>query len=340
MIKPYEFWHPRIFEAPYYIYLAIQCLLNRVSIKNLAKANYALNHGEIGIGSKYETQMAFDQSYFLPTLLIHSTWQDHEKREHILQFIKEHGYPVILKSDVGCVGKGIRKITSSDDLEEVIPLLLGDYLLQKFTPYQYECGVFYTRLKGKSSISGINRKHFPSVTGNGQDTILSLAKNHYRYTHHWHSFLQYLDGDYIPAEGEEVVLSFIGSHTLGCKFTDDLHLLTPELEQAFFSIFESQPGYNFGRVDVKAESEAAFKAGRFVVIEINGIASLPTQMFDPKYSVWDAYRIFLAHGKWLVKIAKENKQQAMSLLSYKEIINKAKNNQSLLNEVHGRLKGD
>ena len=70
MAKHFEFWHPRVFESPYYLYLVVGAWLRGLSIKSLAKANYALDHGEIGIGSKFKTQMAFNQARFLPTELL------------------------------------------------------------------------------------------------------------------------------------------------------------------------------------------------------------------------------------------------------------------------------
>ena len=342
MFKHHEFWHPRIFEIPYYLYLGWQCLLNGVGIKSLAKANYCLDHGEIGLGSKYVTQLVFDQSLFLPTVLVKGEDSDEAKRAQIQLFAASHGYPFILKSDVGCVGKGIRKVRVEQELDEVIPLLLGDYILQKFTPYQYECGIFFTRQKGighdGGSITGINRKHFPAVLGNGVDDIGVLARKHERFNHHWQSFLQYLDVSRVPSVGEEVCLSFIGSHTLGCKFTDDSDLLTPALESTILDFFATQPGYNFGRVDVKAKDEASLQRGEFVIIEVNGVASLPTHMFDPKYSIRESYRIFLSHAKSLVAIAKQNKAQNMNLLSYKAIIERVKHNQAMLNQAHKQLK--
>ena len=338
LIKPYEFWHPRIFEAPFYIYLAFQCLINRIGPKALAKANYNLDHGEIGIGSKYSSQLAFNQDFFLPTTLVKAYLNDVEKKAFILNFIEEHGYPAILKSDVGCVGKGIVKIDSEVDLDEKIHLLIGDFILQKFTAFDYECGVFYVRQHGVPKISGINKKHFPTVIGNGLDSIMTLAKNHHRFTHHWYSFLQKIDVDRVPSEGEKVRLSFIGSHTLGCKFTDDSYLHTPELEQAIFKVFENQPGFNFGRVDVKSPSEEALKRGEFVVIEVNGVASLPTHMFDPKFSIFQAYKIFFEHAKYLAQIGREHKDKPMELLSLREVLAKAKHNQSMLNQVHRQLK--
>jgi hypothetical protein len=338
-LKKYEFWHPRVFELPFYLYLGWQCLLNLVGIKTLAKANYALDHGEIGLGSKLESQLAFDQTFFLPSDLVKNDLSDADKKEFILGFVAEHGYPVLLKSNMGCVGKGIVKLNDETDVDRNAPLLLGDFIVQKFTPFAYECGVFYVRLNNQAKITGINKKHFPAVIGNGRDDLRTLAEKHPRYTAHWDSFLQDLDTTQVLARDEEKRLSFIGSHTLGCKFTDDSHLLTPELEAAIFKLFESQPGFNFGRVDVKCADEQAFQRGEFVVIEVNGVASLPTHMFDPKFSVWQAYKIFFEHARLLVKIAREQRHQPMNLLSYSQVIQKVKANAQNLDLVHQRLMG-
>jgi hypothetical protein len=338
-MKKYEFWNPRLFELPYYLYLGWRCLVSGVSIRDLAKANYALDHGEIGLGSKLESQLAFDQQFFLPSELLLDKDSVERKKCFIFDFIEINGYPVVLKSNVGSVGKGIVKLSSMADVEKHTPRLLGDYILQKFTALPYECGVFYVRLNGVPRITGINRKHFPTVIGNGRDDLLTLAQDHHRYTHHWNSFLQDIDTAAVLAAGQERRLSFIGSHTLGCKFTDDSHLLTKELEQAIFKVFESQPGFNFGRVDVKCADESAFQNGKFVVIEVNGVASLPTHMFDPKFSVWKAYKIFFEHGKYLVQIARQQRDKPMQLLSYREVIRQVKANQQMLNQVHARLMG-
>lgn len=311
-----------------------------MSPSTLVKANYALDHGEIGIGSKLESQMAFDQTFFLPSELIDANATVDQKKHQMQAFAERHGFPLIIKSDVGCVGKGVARLSTQADIDAKAPLLLGHFILQKFTPFPFECGVFYTRLNGEPRITGINKKHFPTVIGNGKHTIETLAKSHPRFTHHWNAFLQEHDLNEVLPDGEEKRLSFIGSHTLGCKFTDDGYLHTPELEAAIFNLFESQPGFNFGRVDIKAASEEAVKRGEFVVIEVNGVASLPTHMFDPKFKLLQAYKIFLAHGKLLAKIARENRHQDAKILSYRDVIKRIGDNQKMLNKVHQRLMGE
>lgn len=331
-MKPYEFWHPRIFEAPYYLYLLLGCLRYRLPVKYLAKANYALDHGELGLGSKFATQMAFDQAYFLPTILLEKS--DPADQDAATRFAQRHGWPLILKPDMGAVGKGIQKLHNQAELDHAINNMRSPSLLQQFYDANVEYGVFYVRQLNQGRITGINRKHFPSITGNGRDSIQVLAQQHYRYTHHWDLFLQYIDTQRIPAAGEHVLLSFVGSHTMGCKFTNDTHLVTPQVTRALNNICASQPGFNFGRFDVKAVNEEAFQAGEFKVIEVNGIASLPTQMFDPDLSLRQAYRIFFNHGKSLLQVADEHRDQPMLLLGYRELWRRATTNHSLLNQIH------
>ena len=336
--KHHEFWHPRLFEFPFYVYLGFLCLIHRVAVPNLAKANSVLNHGEIGIGSKFHTQQQFDQHLFLPTAVLAANLDVNERVTAIQSFAAAHDYPVILKPDIGLVGKGIIKVTSEQSIHDHANKIDGEYLIQKFTPFQFECGIFYVRQSGQSKITGINQKHFPTVVGNGKDNLQQLAENHYRYTHHWATFLQYFDLEQVPAEGEEVCLSFIGSHTMGCKFTDDTHWLTPALEMAIFKVFETQPKFNFGRLDIKAGSREAMLRGEFVIIEINGVSSLPTHMFDPKYSLFEAYKIFFKHGRYLVNIAKEHRHEVMDLLPLRDIMQRVKNNQNKLDKMHMNLK--
>ena len=337
-LRHHEFWHPRIFELPFYFYLGLYCLIQRVSIPTLAKANAALDHGEIGIGSKFHTQQQFDQQLFLPTCVLAADLPVNEKISAIQSFAARHNYPLILKPDIGLVGKGLIKIMDEQAVNDSAHKIKGNYLLQKFTSYQFECGIFYTRKSGQPKITGINQKHFPTVLGNGKDSLQQLAQQHYRYTHHWSTFLQYFDLTQVPARGEEICLSFIGSHTMGCKFTDDTHWLTPELEANIFGVFENQPNFNFGRLDVKAASKEAMLRGEFVVIEVNGVSSLPTHMFDPDYSLIEAYKIFFKHGKDLVDIAKEHRHVKMNLLPLGEILKRVKNNQKKLNQLHMDLK--
>ncbi len=333
-MKHFEFWNPRLFESPYYAYLAWLCLKNGLGLRTLAKANYALDHGEIGIGSKLATQLAFDQSRFLPSELVPGNNSPESKVSQLSAFAERYCFPIIVKPDMGCVGKGVTKINSTEHIHAVVSSLSTDYIVQQFTPNNVEFGVFFVRHSGRGRITGINGKEFPAVVGDSKRSLQELAEAHPRFTEHWDLFLQYLDTSYVPAKGEPVQLSFIGSHTMGCKFTDDSHLLTQALEAEIIRIADSQPGFNFGRLDVKSPSVDSFQQGDFVVIEVNGVASLPTHMFDPQHSLRQGYDIFLEHARHLVTAAVEQRHQAMPLLPGPEILRKVRASQQALNQAH------
>lgn len=306
-------------------------------LRYLAKANYALDHGELGLGSKYTTQQAFPQAWFPATTLLDPGAPRAQTHATARQFAAQHGFPLVLKPDIGAVGKGVQRIDDDAALERAIELINTPCLLQAFCPLPAEYGVFFIRSHGRPRITGINAKHFPSVVGNGRDDIATLAAAHPRFTAHWRLFLKYMDLARVPAEGETVRLSFIGSHTMGCKFTDDTRLLSDALERAVFRFAEAQPGFNFGRLDVKAASETALRDGEFVVMEVNGIASLPTHMFDPANSLRRAYQIFFEHGSYLVSIADEHRQRPMALRSYRDLWRLARQNHARLNQLHEQV---
>lgn len=334
--KHHEFWPSRVFELPFYVYLGWQCLRYGISPKNLAKANYALDHGEIGLGSKFDTQRKFDAEQFPVTSYLAANLTKEQRLEQVKGFATEQGYPIILKPDIGITGKGLVKLDSDERLATQLDKLEGGYLLQSFCQMPLEFGVFYCRIDGHSQITGINQKHFPCVTGDGRKTVLQLAHAHPRYTEHWHAFLQYVDTSRVPQADEEVLLSFIGSHTLGCLFTDDSYLLTDELHTAVCEFVGPVSGYNFGRLDLRTDNVAGLQKGEFTVIEVNGISSLPTHMFDPKYTLLQAYNIFFEHARYLVCAAKDNAHQPMALMSLLDVARKVRVSQRRLNRLHSR----
>lgn len=335
VIKHFEFWSPRIFETPYYIWLLLLCVRHRLRPAHLAKANFALDHGEIGLGSKYKTQMAFPQCHFPATELLGT---EADGRTQIIEaFAAKHGWPLIMKPDNGAVGKGVVRLDSIESAANLIAELEGRHLIQAYCDLQEEFGVFYVRINGVHKITGINQKHFPTVIGDGTRCLAELAKAHPRYTSHWALFLKYLDLNHVPPAGESVRLSFVGSHTMGCKFTDDSELVTQALLDAIVEVCEPQAGFNFGRLDVRAASRESLQAGEFVVIEVNGAASLPTHMFDPQNSLLKGYKIFLKHGTWLARIAAEHRSEPMELMSLREVWERVVFNQRQLNQVHQQV---
>ena len=65
-------------------------------------------------------------------------------------------------------------------------------------------------------------------------------------------------------------------------------------------------GFHFGRFDVRAESEEALRAGRFRVLELNGVASEATHIYDPKTPLLAAYRVLFEQWRLCFAIGRAN----------------------------------
>lgn len=336
-MKHHEFWHPRLFEIPYYLHLAAGCLLRALPPLSLLRANYGIDHGGFAFASKFAIQERIGPSFFPPTALLPATFSLEEKSAAALNFAAMHGYPVIFKPDAGFTGKGVRRVRNAAELERTLPLLRIDYLLQSFLDLSSEYGVFYARVRGKEMILGVNGKLYPEVTGDGKKNIGELAECHERFTPHWRAFLADCDLSRIPAKGEKVALSYIGSHTMGCLFADESRLITPRLEEKIFSFFKDFPGFNFGRLDVKCRDEEALMHGDVSLIEVNGVDSLPTWIFDPSWTLGQSYRALLGTGTWLLASANEHRREPMARLPLAEILRATRKIVRDVNEQHETL---
>jgi len=96
-------------------------------------------------------------------------------------------------------------------------------------------------------------------------------------------------------------------------------------------------GFSYGRMDVLAKDDEALKRGEFLAVEMNGITAQPTFLFDPKYSVWQAWEIWFTHVSDLVAIAKEHRDVEQKTLPLKEIIRLEKEIDQTVRKQHEAL---
>jgi hypothetical protein len=125
--------------------------------------------------------------------------------------------------------------------------------------------------------------------------------------------------DDVPAAGERVVLAELGTHCRGALFLDGGNLVTPELVVAIERVSRTFNGFYFGRYDVRADSEAAFKRGEFRVIELNGVTSEATSIYDPAHSVWFGWRVLCVQWRLAFAIGEANRARGTRPLGVREI---------------------
>lgn len=334
-MKRWEYWNIHLILAPVYLRMLGWCLRHRVTPLGLLKANYALDHGGATFASKYDIQMCFPQRHFPPTIFLKGSDSVETRTAQIDDFAARHGYPVILKPDLGRIGYGVTLLHTHTDAENFARAVDADYLVQSYVPGPLEFGVFYVR-KGKApQLMAINSKEFPSVRGDGRRTVGSLLEDHARLSAFAGLFNRQQFGR-VPAAGEEVPLSVVGSHTLGCVFRDVTDLRTPAMLEATHAAVGIE-GFNYGRLDVRTSSIEAFQRGDFTVIEVNGVESLATNAFDPSYSYGEGLRCFIEQYRLLVEIAAEHRQAEMEQISLREFVRRVSQAEDSINRLGSLL---
>jgi hypothetical protein len=306
-LKNWEYWPSYMFyipNLPYAFYLAIRA-------KNLvffSTTNPAIKHSGNGSESKYSTLQLIPEIYKPLSIFI----KKNENLNTVLKLINEKSinFPLIIKPDIGFRGLLVKKINTKNELLEYLSHNnYIDLIIQEFIDYKNECGIFYHRIPGqlKGEISSITLKKFLSVTGDGVSSLKELIFADDRAINYVDILIELHQKEFpiIIPKGKIKILSNIGNHSKGTQFINGNHLITPELETAIDTIFQKIPNWYYGRLDIKYNSfEALKQLKEFKIIEINGIISEPTHIYDPFKSTYlQALKEIRKHWKLIYKIA-------------------------------------
>ena len=307
----WEHWPTFMFYLPSFPYYIVSAIKAKHPVFFLA-INPAIRYSGNGTESKFKTIQLIPQQYKPSSILI----KKEEPFIDVLLKIQEKNihFPLIAKPDIGFRGYLVKKIDSKGDLEMYLKKNDLDIIIQEFIDYKNECGILYHKIPGeiKGKITSITLKKFLTVIGNGDATLSELILNDKR------AFLYYdllknihrekiLD---IPKKGEQVKLTVIGNHSKGTQFINGNHLITEELEQMLDILHQQITGWNYGRLDIKYNTFEELKEGKcFKILEINGIISEPTHIYDPtNASYFDAIRSIKNHWSIMNIIALKNHQ--------------------------------
>ena len=225
-------------------------------------------------------------------------------------------YPVVVKPDIGCNGTGVRLVQDQAALARylaVFPRNAG-VLLQEFIPEDGEAGLFYIREpgQGRGRISSITLKFPPTVTGDGRSTLRDLVMADPRAGRVAQLYLPRLRDrlQEVPRQGEQVRLVFVGNHCKGSIFRNGIALATEALTDRVERLAHALPNFHFGRIDVRFGSVQALARGEgFRVIEINGVGSEATHVWDPATSLTEAWLAQFHHYGAAFRIAAANRAQ-------------------------------
>src|SRR5436189_443984 len=306
----WEYWPFHVVYGPLYFYWIWLCLRAR-SFFFFNTSNPSIDNGGFLMESKKQIYDLLPWQYYPKTILVESGTSFSE----IIAEIKknEFQYPVVGKHDIGMKGLSVKKLNSEKELLEYASQSKVNFLVQEFIPYENEVGIFYYRFPNeeKGHISGIVKKEFLTVTGDGISTVEQLLSKSKR------AILQLPTlrvkekekMNIVLKEGEVLIIVPYGNHVRGAKFLDDSSLADEELTNTIDSICKKVKGFYFGRLDIRYNDWEELKQGKnFSIIELNGSGSEPTHIYDPRHSVFWAWKEIAKHWKILYQISKLNHQ--------------------------------
>ncbi|MBY0112773.1 MAG: hypothetical protein K2Y21_08130 [Phycisphaerales bacterium] len=328
----WEFWPAWLVYAlliPRFVRLA----LRHRSATVFAAANPGMPLGGFVGESKLDILRALPQEWIIPTDVIEPGTAS-ERAAALDRVLRSRGWnlPVVCKPDVGERGTDVRLIRTTSEAAAYLLRVPGRVLVQPYHPGPFEAGVFYVRVPGEpcGRIFSITDKRQPRVTGDGRSSLGTLVWNDRRLRLQSGALLEQLgpDADRVPAEGERVLLSIAGNHCRGTMFLDGGALRTDALERRFDEIAKAYNGFYFGRFDVRYSDEQAFARGEgFQIVELNGVLSESTNIYDPSWSLWRGLRTLAEQWSLAFEIGAANARTGARVPTMRQLLDAARRHQ-------------
>lgn len=244
------------------------------------------------------------------------------------------GFPVVLKPDAGYRGIDVHLARDERSVHAYFERVRVRAIVQRFAPGPEEFGVMWIRhaatvhtpSEGEAAgeVYAVTDKVFSTVTGDGRRTLGALLLAHPRHRCQVRVFHARF-GDRlreVPPAGQAVRLAQAGNHAQGTEFRDGTHLVTPALARAIDELAANfDGGFDFGRFDVRCPSREHFVRGEGLeIVELNGVTSEATNLYDPTRSVFWAWGVLRGQWKRLYAVADARIAQGAKPLGWVEFI--------------------
>jgi hypothetical protein len=313
----WEFWPAAVVYAPFVPYLG-WLALRHGGLGVCAACNPSFPASSVLRESKADILRAIPEECSLPFVPI--ARGPLETRLRAVREFVDRGtvaWPIVLKPDQGERGTGVRVVHDADQAREHVEAHPEPLIAQAHHPGPFEAGVFYIRDPNSRAgrIFSITDKGFSHLVSDGRSTLRELIWRHPRLRFQARAHLAALQSpaETIAPAGAVIPLSPLGNHCRGTLFRDGTHLITPALTDAFDGLARRIEGFHFGRFDVRYADPAEFALGRgFRVIELNGLLSESTNMYDPSIGFWRAQRILRMHWKLAYEIGAANARNGVA----------------------------
>ncbi|MEJ2084547.1 MAG: alpha/beta fold hydrolase [Acidobacteriota bacterium] len=294
-LRHWEFWPPWLFYPPIVAWILWLGFRHR-SLTVFTAANPAIPAAGFVGESKADILERLDPQMVASFERISARLNGDDRLARVHSFANRYGLdlPLVLKPDAGERGRGVIIAKDWRQVEDYCRTARNSFLVQRYVAGR-EFGVFYTRHPDRKtgSIFSITTKQLPVLTADGVSTIEDLVLADSRAVCLASLYLQRLTDrrDEIPPAGERVPLAELGTHCRGAVFLDGTELATTRLATAIDRVSKGFEGFFFGRYDIRVPTIEDFQEGRNLqIVELNGVTSEATDIYDPANSLLDAYK--------------------------------------------------
>jgi hypothetical protein len=316
-LSRWEFWPPYLFYPPVFAYIAYLGIKFR-SWTLFTAANPAIPASGFVGESKHQILVHLQNADpGLPCFILLDSAEPAQRVAQAEEFMRAHSlrFPVVLKPDAGQRGSGVGIVRSSSQLREYLTLASFPAILQEYVSGE-EYGVFYFRYPGaaRGRVFSVTEKRMPVLTGDGKHTLeeLVLADDRAVCMAEFYLRKNSEHAQHVPAAGERVQLVEIGTHCRGAIFLDGGDTITPSLEDTIDRIAQCFDGFFFGRFDIRVPSRQDFVSGlNMKIIELNGVTSEATHIYDPNLSLFAAYRVLFEQWRIAFEIGDFNRTRGV-----------------------------
>ncbi len=310
----WEFWPLWLFYPPIIVYIAYlacknRCLTLFTAVNPAMPASGFVGESKAQILDGLQSSA---KSFIAGYELIPAAANFAKRMAQAEKFMAQRhlNFPIVLKPDVGQRGEGVQVIRSEAELRQYFQGCASDVIAQEYIGGA-EFGVFYYRYPNKADgrIFSITEKQFPVVVGDGERTLeeLILADERAICLAQFYLDKQGERALAVLQKDERVQLVELGSHCRGAIFLDGVRFKTAALENAIDRISKGYDGFYFGRFDIRVPDLAAFARGEdFKIIELNGVTSEATHIYDPNNSLLAAYRVLFTQWRIAFEIGAQN----------------------------------
>ena len=285
----WRFWPKQVLYFPLTVYMLLIESLRTRRLFYFAAANPEISLGGFAGDSKFHIMQHVPEHLKPKTVLI----RQGDNFNVVENAIRQFTFPLVAKPDIGEGGFKVKIISNIYELIDYHWRNNMDYLIQSYCHAQHELTLLCHKHADGFVIDSIVERLPFKVLGDGQSSIKQLMlksdAGFYNQARLKKQFGERLHE--VPANGEEVLAGSIGNWDYGANSIERPQLNTPEVQKQLNRMMSEIKIFNYARIDFKCHHYMDLMHGNIQILEINGVKGEPVQIYDGRYSLWQAYKI-------------------------------------------------